>query len=195
MSAAANARLRTLTHIAPEARGAFAALLAEATARGYLPAVVSAVRTCEEQAGLAHTKAARSWHVFGRAVDIELRKGPPKDDPTKFYRELGEWWEAQGGTWGGRWVTLYPDGLPGIAGGAPGDLVHFQWTPPPLTTGVPQELWPTDATCDEVAANAERYLAGSTPAAGASSSGGAAGAWVFLVGAAGAALALWKVTR
>lgn len=152
-------RLKTLRFVVAEARPHFDALLAEATARGYLPAISSSVRNCNEQGHLANTKAKRSWHVFGRAVDIELRKGAPLSDPAKFYRELGEWWEARGGTWGGRWTNIYPQGLPGIAGGAPGDLVHFQWTPAPLTTGVPQALWPTGATCDEVTANAARYLA------------------------------------
>lgn len=159
-------RLKTLRFVVAEARPPFEALLAEADRRGYLPAIVSAVRTCAEQGNLGQTKAKRSWHVFGRAVDIELRKGPPKDDPAKFYRELGEWWEQQGGTWGGRWTSIYPDGLPGIAGGAPGDLVHFQWTPPPLTTGVPDALWPREATCERVNANAAAYLAsgGRSPA-------------------------------
>lgn len=152
-------RLKTLRFVVAEARPHFDALLEEADRRGYLPAVVSAVRTCAEQGGLAQTKAKRSWHVFGRAVDIELRKGAPKDDPAKFYRELGEWWEQRGGTWGGRWESLYPNGLPGIAGGAPGDLVHFQWTPAPLTTGVPASLWPKGASCELVTENAARYLA------------------------------------
>jgi hypothetical protein len=152
-------RLKTLNHVVAQARPMFEALLAEAKRRGFMPSIVSAVRTCTEQGGLAQSKAKRSWHVFGRAVDIELHKGAPKDDPAKFYRELGEWWEEQGGTWGGRWTDIYPNGLPGIAGGTPGDLVHFQFTPPPLTTGVPVALWPKDATCEEVSAAAAAYFA------------------------------------
>lgn len=150
-------RLKTLHHLVPDARQAFEALLAQATARGFLPSIVSAVRNCSEQGQLALTKAKRSWHVFGRAVDIELHLGAPKDDPAKFYRELGEWWEQQGGTWGGRWTELYPQ-APGVPGAA-GDVLHFQWTPPPLTTAVPAELWPKGATCDVVQANADQYLA------------------------------------
>jgi hypothetical protein len=169
-------RLKTLRFVVADARQHFDELLAEAERRGYLPSIVSAVRTCAEQGGLAQTKAKRSWHVLGRAVDIELHKGAPKDDQAKFYRELGEWWEQRGGTWGGRWTDLYPNGLPGIAGGAPGDLVHFQWTPAPLTTGVPAELWPRDATCEEVQAIAERYRAngGRLPSSPSSSSSGPA---------------------
>lgn len=150
-------RLKTLNHLVPDARQAFEALMAEATRRGFIPSIVSAVRNCSEQGDLALTKAKRSWHVFGRAVDIELHLGAPKDDPAKFYRELGDWWEQQGGTWGGRWTTLYPQ-APGVPGAA-GDVLHFQWTPPPLTVGPPESLWPKDAACDVVQANADRYLA------------------------------------
>ncbi len=96
--------------------------------------------------------------MFGRAVDIELHLGAPKDDPAKFYRELGEWWEQQGGTWGGRWTDLYPQ-APGVPGAA-GDVLHFQWTPAPLTTGVPDSLWPKGATCDVVQSLADLYLSG-----------------------------------
>lgn len=149
-------RLKTLHHLVPDARAAFESLMAEAAARGYLPSIVSAVRNCAEQGSLALTKAKRSWHVFGRAVDIELHLGAPKDDPAKFYRELGEWWEQQGGTWGGRWTDLYPQ-APGVPGAA-GDVLHFQWTPAPLTTGVPDALWPKGATCDVVQALADLYL-------------------------------------
>jgi len=151
-------RLKTLNRLVPDARQAFEALMSEATARGYLPSIVSAVRNCTEQGQLALTKAKRSWHVFGRAVDIELHKGAPKDDPGKFYRELGEWWEQQGGTWGGRWTELYPV-APGVPGAA-GDVLHFQWTPAPLTTGVPKSLWPEGASCEVVQAMADAYLSG-----------------------------------
>jgi len=151
-------RLKTLNHLVPDARAAFESLLQEATRRGFLPSIVSAVRSCSEQGNLQATKAKRSWHVFGRAVDIELHLGAPKDDPAKFYRELGEWWEQQGGTWGGRWTDLYPQ-APGVPGAA-GDVLHFQWTPPPLTTGVPDSLWPKGASCEVVQALADTYLAG-----------------------------------
>ena len=167
-------RLKTLKHLVPDARQAFEALLAEANRRGLLPSIVSAVRTCSEQGNLALTKAKRSWHVFGRAVDIELHLGPPKDDPAKFYRELGEWWEQQGGTWGGRSTDLYPQ-APGVPGAA-GDVLHFQWTPAPLTTGVPAELWPKGASCEEVNELAARYLSSggrmpSSPSSPSSSAG------------------------
>lgn len=175
-------RLKTLAYLVPDARVAFTALMAEATKRGFLPTIVSAVRTCCEEQNLASAKGkgTRSWHIFGRAVDIELHLGAPSDDPAKFYRELGEWWESQGGTWGGRWTTSWPT-APGVPG-ASGDVMHYQFTPPPLADTPPQELWPTGATCTTIDANQTAYLgrdavngkppssAPATPAGGSSSS-------------------------
>lgn len=151
-------RLKTLAYLVPDARAAFERLIAEATRRGYHPTIVSAVRTCCEERNLASAKGkgTRSWHIFGRAVDIELHLGAPADDPAKFYRELGEWWESQGGTWGGRWTTSWPT-APGVPG-ASGDVMHFQYTPPPLRDVPPQELWPTGADCATVDALQTAYL-------------------------------------
>jgi len=149
-------RLKTLAYLIPEARQQFEALLEHARAQGYIPSIVSAVRTCREQGGLALTKAKRSWHVFGRAVDIELHKGAPLSDPAKFYRELGEWWEQRGGTWGGRWTETYPV-APGVPGAA-GDVLHFQWTPAPVGETPPLELWPRDADCEEIDKRQREYL-------------------------------------
>ncbi len=151
-------RLKTLAFLVPDARAAFERLIAEATTRGFHPTIVSAVRTCCEEKNLASAKGkgTRSWHIFGRAVDIELHLGAPADDPAKFYRELGEWWESQGGTWGGRWTTSWPT-APGVPG-ASGDVMHFQFTPPPLSDVPPQELWPTGADCSTIDANQTAYL-------------------------------------
>jgi hypothetical protein len=151
-------RLKTLAYLVPDARAAFERLIAEATTRGFHPTIVSAVRTCCEEKNLASAKGkgTRSWHIFGRAVDIELHLGAPSDDPAKFYRELGEWWESQGGTWGGRWTTSWP-AAPGVPG-ASGDVMHFQFTPPPLKDVPPQELWPTGATCATIDAHQTAYL-------------------------------------
>ena len=141
-------RLKTLDWLVPDAREAFATLLAEATRRGYLPSIVSAVRTCAEETNLASNpsgKAKRSWHVLGRAVDIELHLGAPADDPTKFYRELGQWWREQGGTWGGDWPTSFQP-FPGFT---VGDVMHFQWTPG-LGDSPPRSTWPDGLTCSQV---------------------------------------------
>lgn len=151
-------RLKSLSYLVPDARAAFERLLAEAESRNYHPAIVSAVRTCCEEHNLASAKGrgTRSWHVMGRAVDIELHLGAPADDPAKFYRELGEWWESQGGTWGGRWTTSWPN-APGVPGAA-GDVMHFQFTPPPLGDTPPEELWPTGADCADIDARQAAYL-------------------------------------
>lgn len=118
-------RLLTLAAVLPEARPHFEALIAYAAARGWRPAIVSAVRTAAEQAGSA-SKVRRSWHQLGRAVDVELRGGV---GGRARYQELGEWWEADGGVWGGRWTDTYPPGA--IPGCEPegGDCNHYQWTP------------------------------------------------------------------
>src|SRR5258707_4182980 len=151
-------RLKTLAFLVPDARAAFAKLLDEANRRGLHPTIVSAVRTCCEEKNLASAKGkgTRSWHIFGRAVDIELHLGAPADDPAKFYRELGEWWEQMHGTWGGRWTSSWPV-APGVPGAA-GDVMHYQFTPPPLSDVPPQELWPTGADCATIDANQTAYL-------------------------------------
>jgi hypothetical protein len=163
-------RLKTLAYLVPDARAAFEKLIAEATSRGLLPTIVSAVRTCCEEKNLASAKGkgTRSWHILGRAVDIELHLGAPADDPALHYRELGEWWESLGGTWGGRWVTSWPT-APGVPG-ASGDVMHFQFTPPPLKDVPPQELWPTGADCTTIDANQTAYLGRDAVHGGAPSS-------------------------
>ena len=100
-------------------------------------------RTCQRQneilaggAGTATTVGGcHSWHVWGRAVDLRI-----PGDRLADYRALGEWWEAQGGVWGGRWTT-------------PQDPGHFEWHPDlsihdVCPTGTecpdPSQPWPDD---------------------------------------------------
>ena len=45
---------------------------------------------------------SRSAHKHRLAVDLNLFKNGRYLANTEAHRELGEWWEAQGGTWGGR---------------------------------------------------------------------------------------------
>jgi hypothetical protein len=45
---------------------------------------------------------SRSAHKQRLAVDLNLFRGGRFLSTTQAHRELGEWWEAQGGTWGGR---------------------------------------------------------------------------------------------
>lgn len=163
-----------LDGIVPMARPYFDALLEQAEAWGMQPVIGDALRTCEDQA-VAGT-VARSWHVFGRAVDLQLRGADA-------YRRLGEWWEQQGGTWGGRWVDSYPPD---------GDFQHFQWSDG--QDGIPQAIWPSGEPCDTAR---DRYLAsdaaqtppaapvsrsrGSARALGYALVGGALGALLFVV--------------
>jgi hypothetical protein len=52
--------------------------------------------------------AANSHHKLRLAIDINLFKDGAYLETTEDHRQLGEWWEAQGGTWGGRFKQ--PDG-------------------------------------------------------------------------------------
>lgn len=47
--------------------------------------------------------AAKSLHKLKLAIDLNLFKDGKYLATTADHRPLGEWWEAQGGTWGGRW--------------------------------------------------------------------------------------------
>lgn len=107
----------TLEDVVPEVRPKFDALLARATSLGMQPKVRSAGRTCAEQQeqvklGYSHADLCRSMHVLGHAVDLDLQ---PNACAT--YTALGQWWESQGGVWGGRWKQF----------GACGDAGHFQY--------------------------------------------------------------------
>ena len=66
-------------------------------------------RSAEEQERLVKagkSKTLKSKHVIGRAVDLIIFKdGEPLWD-SPYYSILGQWWEQQGGTWGGRWESL-----------------------------------------------------------------------------------------
>lgn len=49
--------------------------------------------------GYGHPK---SCHKLRLAIDLNLFKDGVFLQTTKDHQELGEWWESQGGTWGGR---------------------------------------------------------------------------------------------
>lgn len=110
---------KTLQDIVPEVRPRFEELLAHATALGLQPKIREAGRTCATQAqymtqGVTYAALCRSAHIIGHAIDLDIY---PSNCPT--YTKLGEWWEAQGGTWGGRWTQF----------GACGDMGHYHWLP------------------------------------------------------------------
>ena len=46
--------------------------------------------------------AANSYHKLRLAIDINLFKDGEYLEGTEAHQQLGEWWESQGGTWGGR---------------------------------------------------------------------------------------------
>lgn len=45
---------------------------------------------------------SRSAHKQRLAIDLNLFRGGKYLSSTEDHRALGEWWESQGGTWGGR---------------------------------------------------------------------------------------------
>jgi len=49
-----------------------------------------------------------SFHIRRLAIDINLFKDDEWLNKTEDHRQLGEWWETIGGTWGGRFKR--PDG-------------------------------------------------------------------------------------
>jgi len=171
-------RLRSLDAILPIARPMFEALIAEAKVRGMRPSIISAVRNCRE-APSSKIPPERGWHTYGRAIDLQLlgEKGSALD-PAPYYA-MGEWWEAQGGVWGGRWVEEYPDGTP-CNPGIPGDLCHYQWTPSDMSGRVTKSIYEgkscDDARRDYYAAEWQAPSSGGSPRSGsAPSSSGAFG--------------------
>lgn len=122
------ARLTTLDGIDPRVRHHFEALIRYAERQGWGPAIVSVTRSAREQLHTA-SQVKCSWHLFGRAMDLELRGRANQDD----YETLGRWWEFREGDehgqghWGGDWKSY----------GEHGDYMHFHWAP---SGGVPDEL-------------------------------------------------------
>jgi hypothetical protein len=122
----------TLDDIIPEVRPQFEELFERARGMGLEAWIgpAGAGRTCGQQNSLSPqatgASGCQSWHVLGRAVDLQLK-------PWSYaaYLELGEWWEAQGGFWGGRWLQFGPMG----------DSAHFHWPeeghPPGSPSGCP----------------------------------------------------------
>lgn len=108
---------KTLADIVPAVRPKFEQLLSHATSLGLKPTIRSAGRTCAEQqyqlgAGYSQAAMCRSMHTLGHAIDIDVIPSTCAN-----YTKLGQWWESQGGVWGGRWTQF----------GACGDAGHFQY--------------------------------------------------------------------
>lgn len=54
--------------------------------------------------------AAKSFHKKRLAIDLNLFKDGKYLGSTEDHRQLGEWWESKGGSWGGRWAGARADG-------------------------------------------------------------------------------------
>lgn len=102
--------------------------------------IASARRSCAEQNAIyaqgrttpgvivTGARGCQSWHVWGRAVDLEARGATRAD-----WEELGRWWESRGGTWGGDFPNVDDPG-------------HFEWHPG-LTIA---QACPDPDRCEEV---------------------------------------------
>lgn len=120
--------MRSLDGLVPDAQEPFKALIEQAKTLGMRPWVISVRRPCVKHKPGSKVAGCRSWHVLGRAVDIQLQSKAGKIDDREPYDTLGRYWKAIGGIWGGDFTRSYPNGIPGYEKAGPGDVVHFQWT-------------------------------------------------------------------
>lgn len=96
-----------LSDLTPDTQAKAEELLSTLKASGLRPVVVSTRRTCADQ--FANNKVGnpalgcRSWHLWGRAVDIFFRDAAGKMLPqsTMEYSELGRVAKSLGFAWGG----------------------------------------------------------------------------------------------
>jgi hypothetical protein len=187
-----NERLRTLAAVLPDARVMFEKLIAEATSRGMKPSIISAARNCQEAPGPVSPE--RGWHTYGRAIDLQLLSPDGSAVKPEPYLAMGEWWEAQGGVWGGRWTKEYPDGTPCLPH-VPGDFCHYQWTPDDMSGRVTRDIF-EGKTCDEARTAYYRAAWPSSILSDSRSRGGGGGGVLLVLGAAvGAVFAFGRKSR
>jgi len=119
--------------------------------------VRSGRRSCREQYDLhgigrrynlgsppvTYARGCQSWHVSGRAVDLNLRIAGTQQDAgsCQNYAQLGQLWEALGGRWGGRFGGF----------GECGDAGHFEYHPGLEVS----DVCPNPDLCDQVAAEVD----------------------------------------
>jgi hypothetical protein len=125
---------RYLSDLTSDTQAAVDELLTFARSRGLNPKIVYTRRSCAEQNALyaqgrttpgnivTGAQGCRSWHVLGRAVDIDIGSNNCAD-----YAELGAFWKSIGGVWGGDFPNIK-------------DCVHFELRHPTL---------PLDALCPD----------------------------------------------
>lgn len=101
----------SLSDLAPDTRQKVEAFLTAAKQQGFDLRVVSTLRSCADQGlsteavvvqgmKLKRAPGCKSWHVWGRAVDVILDK-----PSVERYAELGALGEQFGLTWGGKFVS------------------------------------------------------------------------------------------
>lgn len=85
-------------------------------------------RTCAEQNAIyaqgrespgeivTYASGCTSWHVLGRAVDVDPVDAAGRGQPASVYATAGAIWKNLGGVWGGT--------FPGFS-----DIGHFEWHP------------------------------------------------------------------
>lgn len=100
-----------LLTLSPDTRAAAQELFEQAADNGMVLAATSARRTCAEQASIyaegrttpgtirSDARGCQSWHVVGRAFDVDIVKGP------KNWKKLGEIGRSLGLLWGGDFKT------------------------------------------------------------------------------------------
>ncbi|MGJ8619633.1 MAG: M15 family metallopeptidase [Methylophilaceae bacterium] len=80
-------------------------LIAKAYEMGFEVTIGDAYRDPRVHGKMGEKKSyssANSCHKLRLAIDLNLFKDGTWLQSTVDYRVLGEWWEAQGGAWGGR---------------------------------------------------------------------------------------------
>lgn len=88
-----------------------ARLIDQAFAMGYEVTIGDAYRdprvfgNIGQRLGYGHPKSA---HKYRLAIDLNLFQNGRFLQSSEDHKPLGEWWESQGGTWGGRFPQ--PDG-------------------------------------------------------------------------------------
>jgi peptidoglycan LD-endopeptidase CwlK len=168
-----------LSDLLPDVRAKAEELIAKAAAAGLPVRVISTLRSCVDQTvpvvmiDGSPTKRApgcRSWHVWGRAFDVELLE---KSDER--YQQLGQIGKSIGLVWGGDFATNY-------------DPVHFEYAPG-LSISV---VCPDSADCDGALARNGAYVAGLSPTPAPPPP---LSLLARALGLVGGAIAGWAVTR
>jgi hypothetical protein len=116
--------IEKLDLLTPETARQVRRLLRYAASQGIVvERIEESYRTCSRQnalyaQGITPARGCRSWHGWGRAVDLYVPRAyesPPPRSVVEDYGIMGDWWKLQGGVWGGDFGY--------------GDLVHYEWHP------------------------------------------------------------------